>query len=612
MISYRSLNRLFALALLVGTTSAVAVEAPARPNILWLVSEDNSPLIGAYGDPLARTPAIDALAGRGIRYTRAYANAPVCAPARATLISGVLASSTGTHHMRSSYEVPAGKVPFFTSYLREAGYFTYNHGKTDYNRLDRWGDWDNHQNNQWREAAGKPFFGMYNFMESHESRVHREFDPDTDPAAVTLPPYHPDIPDVRRDWAKYYDQIAKMDTAVGEVIQQLESDQLIDDTIIFYFADHGGVLPRSKRFLYQSGTHVPLVVAIPPKWQHLAPDGEAGQVDNRLVSFIDFAPTVLSLAGIRPPDHMQGTPFLGEYAGPEPEAAVLFRGRMDERTDMSRAIVTRDHLYIRNYYPDIPRGRYLEFSYKAKAMQAWHAESEAERLNPVQSRFFEPKAAEELYDLNNDPHQILNLAADPSHTETLAKMRTLYREKILESRDAGFLPEPEVLRRAGIHETTIYELACDESLYPLSDYMDAAALSATAGPKDIPALTAALDSVDSGIRYWALVALRRIGVPEKSQEKILHMMLTDPAPINRVTAANILGNRGDAEALHVLVQYLDSDSAALQLAAAEALADAGPKARRVQYFIHREAGKSGNPGRVFERASAQLKAAQPQ
>ena len=324
-----------------------------RPNILWITSEDNSPLLGCYGDTFATTPRLDKLAAEGVLYENAFANAPVCAPARCTIITGMYACSLGTHHMRSRYAIPSW-VKAYPRYLRKAGYYCTNRSKTDNNIA--WNDkapWNacSKRAGYGKRKPGQPFFSFVNITVSHESSIHRkQAKTRHDTAKVPLPPYHPDTPDIRHDWAQYYDKVEDMDGRVGRILDKLEADGLADDTIVFYYADHGGVLCRSKRFLYDTGTRVPMIVRFPKNYRHLAP-GKPGTRTDRIVSFVGLAPTLLSLAGIKVPDHMQGEAFLGAQARPERDYAYLFRGRMDERYDMARAIRDKKYKYIRNYMP---------------------------------------------------------------------------------------------------------------------------------------------------------------------------------------------------------------------------------------------------------------------
>ncbi|MGC9327546.1 MAG: sulfatase family protein, partial [Candidatus Hinthialibacter sp.] len=329
-------------------------ETQKKPNILWITSEDNGPQLGCYGDAYADTPNIDGIAAKGVIYRNAWSTAPVCAPARTTIISGVYPPCTGSEHMRSMTQLPEF-MKMYPCYLREAGYYCTNNSKEDYN-LEKTGRvWDESSNKaHWRNRKpGQPFFAIFNFTTTHESQIRkRPHEWIHDPDKVRVPAYHPDTPEVRKDWAQYYDKITEMDAQVGKVLQELEEDGLAEDTIIFYYGDHGAGMPRSKRWPYNSGLRVPMVVHIPDRFKHLMPeDYQKGGESDRLVGFIDLAPTVLSLVGIKPPDYMQGHAFLGRFTAPKPEFFFGFRGRMDERYDMVRTVGDGRYVYLRHYMP---------------------------------------------------------------------------------------------------------------------------------------------------------------------------------------------------------------------------------------------------------------------
>ncbi|MFG0262456.1 MAG: sulfatase [Novipirellula sp. JB048] len=296
-----------------------AVEPP-QPNLLWITSEDNGPQLGCYGDTYAVTPHLDALAARSLRFRHCWSNAPVCAPARTTIIAGMHATSLGAHHMRSGVRLPADMNPY-PQVLREAGYYCTNHTKTDYNFANDRVVWDKGKGRSpWRQrpSDATPFMSVINITISHESQIRKR--PHTlvhDPAKAPLPKYHPDTPEVRHDWAQYYDKMTEMDKRVGQILRDLDEDGLSDSTIVFYYGDHGSGMPRSKRWPFDSGLRVPLIVHVPERFRELAPaDYTPGGESDQLVSFVDRAPTVISLAGVRPPANMQGVAFAGEHSGP--------------------------------------------------------------------------------------------------------------------------------------------------------------------------------------------------------------------------------------------------------------------------------------------------------
>lgn len=529
------------------------------PNILWITSEDNGPQLGCYGDTYATTPHIDKLAARGLRYLNAWSTAPVCAPARTTLITGVYPPSTGSQHMRSDVAPPAW-LKMFPQYLREAGYHASNNSKEDYNLQKPGKVWDDSSPRaHWRaRKPGQPFFAVFNFTETHESQIRkRPHTPVHDPAKVPIPPFHPDTPEVRQDWAQYYDKLTEMDARVGQILQQLAEDGLDGDTVIFYYGDHGPGMPRGKRWLYNTGLRVPLVVVIPEKFRHLAPDDYLpGGATGRLVGFIDFAPTVLNLAGLPIPKFMQGRPFLGPDANARSQYLFGFRDRMDCRYDFSRAVRDAKYQYIRNYRADLPWGQHVSYMFETPTTQVWKKLHDAGKLNPVQDLFWQAKPPEELYDLEADPDEIHNLAADPSHVGTLGRLRSTLRGHLTSTRDLGFLPEMEMHRRAdGIPPA---DLGADRARYPLEEILAMAeAASDPATPRRAEVLAAGLRHRDPAARYWAIQgwlttpAAAATGAAEK-----IRPLLADPAPCVQIAAAQFLGLHGQPDDLEPAVETL--------------------------------------------------------
>ncbi|MBV6654460.1 MAG: sulfatase, partial [Mameliella sp.] len=418
-------------------------EPPQQPNILWIVSEDNSPILGCYGDSFATTPNIDQLSGDAMTFDHAFASAPVCAPSRFTIITGTYASAMGTAGMRSTYPIDE-QIQFFPNYLKEAGYYCSNRSKKDYNTIDQPQTWhasskDAHYKDR---KKGQPFFHVHNIFISHESQVHNKKEPLVhDPAAVSLPPYHPDTDTIRRDWAQYYDRVMQMDEEAGQVLTQLKEDGLYEETIIFYYSDHGGALPRGKRFLYESGTHIPLIVRVPKKYQHLFPGYQTGERTNQMVSFVDFGPTALSLAGIDPPEHMQGKAFLGAFAEAPNQAVYNFKERMDATLDLGRSVRTPEYRYIRNLMPYRPNGQHVNYQWRAASQRSWEEACRNNRCNPVQNRFWQPKASEELYLISDDPHNIKNLAQNADYEATKNSLSQMLDDWMIETRDLGIIPE---------------------------------------------------------------------------------------------------------------------------------------------------------------------------
>ena len=523
------------------------IHATELPNILWLTSEDNGPHLGCYGDKYADTPNLDGLAAKGMIYTRAISNAPVCAPARTTIISGMYPTSTGAEHMRSMTQLPKG-FKMYPVYLRELGYYCTNNSKEDYNLAKDGEVWnEGGRKATWTNRPNKdqPFFAIHNFTVSHESQIRkRPHQQIHDPSKVRVPAYHPDTPEVRQDWAQYYDKLTEMDKMVGEKLKLLKEQRLADNTIIFYFGDHGSGMPRSKRWPYFSGINVPLIIHVPEKWKHLASSDYkvGGKSDNR-VGFVDLAPTLLSIAGKKTPVHMQGHAFMGKHQTSNQEYGYGFRGRMDERYDMVRSVVGENFIYIRNYMPHKPYGQHVSYMFQTPTTQVWKKMFEDGKLNQAQSHFWKTKPAEELYDLQKDPDEVMNLAKSSEHAAVLKKMRSAHLSHIRKIRDIGFLPEGEIHSRA--KGSTPYEIARDSKKYPFEKILAAAELATSLKKKDLPKIAHLLTDNDSAVRYWGAIGLlthKKSGT--KAFAKELVNALNDKSPYVRATAAEALGRYG--------------------------------------------------------------------
>ncbi len=438
---------LFFWATFITCAAGIARSQEARPNILWITSEDHGIELGCYGDSRATTPNIDALASRGLRYRFVWSCAPVCAPSRTTLITGKLASSLGAEHMRSMVTLPAD-VHLLPRYLRDAGYYCSNRAKEDYNVAEKDGNpaWHVSGNKaHWRQrAAGQPFFAVFNSNRSHESSIRAvKGSPNHSPELMRVPAYHPDTPEVRRDWAIYYDTVTQADKEAGRVLSQLEADGLSDSTIVFYFSDHGSGMPRHKRWAGNSGLRVPLVVYIPERFKHLRPsDYQAGGESNRLISFIDFAPTVLSLANVTIPDLMDGNAFLGKDIPQSSHVVFGFRGRMDERTDFVRSISNGRYVYLRNFLTHVSPAQHVAYQFETPTTQVWKQLFDQGKCNPTQSAFWTtPRPAEELYDLTRDPDETHNVIDDPEHQAILFALKGTLMARYEDHIDWGVIPE---------------------------------------------------------------------------------------------------------------------------------------------------------------------------
>ncbi|MHC4087599.1 MAG: sulfatase-like hydrolase/transferase [Planctomycetota bacterium] len=567
--------------------------SPDMPNILWITCEDINPYLGCYGDTYTITPNLDKFAAEGLLYTNAYATAPVCAPARSCLVTGVYATSLGTQHLRSDVKLPK-QVKCFPQYLRSAGYYCSNNYKKDYNFTDI-NVWDESSKTaHWRKRKpGQPFFSVFNFTSTHQGQINgsdaefftkyrSKLKPEElhDPAKVPLPPYYPDTPIVRKIWTRYYDLITFMDKQVGDVLGQLEDDGLTDNTIVFFFADHGLGVPRHKRTLYDSGLHVPLIIRFPARYQNLAPL-KAGRKIDRLVSFVDFAPTVLSLVGLPKPSYMQGRAFLGGRAGQPREYVFGAASRVDEVYELSRCVRDKRYKYIRNYMPHLPYVQPSEYPDRADIMKELRRVVKEGALTDTQKLFWQPvKPLEELYDTQADPHEINNLADSAQHRRILERMRKVHRKWMTETRDTGLLPEGQMHILA--EGSTPYEIAQPSTKkYCLSCVLLAADMVGKS-PEALPKMLELLNVPQPAVRYWAVVAISALGDEAKSASDELIKALADEDPVVRFAAAGALCKLDLCEnALSVLAKGLKDRRETVVLHAAREIQSIGTKARPI-------------------------------
>ncbi len=568
------LLRATALGLAVGGV-AVAASGPrdaarasrARPNIVWFISDDLSPYLGAYGDPVARTPTIDRLAAQGIRFDTAYSDAPVCAPSRFALITGLYSATAGpAHHMRATAKIPSF-VRAWPELLRRAGYYTVNNVKTDYNAaVDLAATWDDASPHaHWRNRpAGAPFFAQFTTLTTHEASVFSQTPGQTKPEDVEIPAFCPDTPVTRTDKAQYYDRIAQMDGELAQRLAELEADGLAEDTIVFYFSDNGGVLPDSKRFANERGLRVPLVVRIPAKWSRLAPASPGSAIDTP-VNFVDLPPTVLALAGVRAPRYMQGSSLL-RRSPKKRSYAYGQRSRMDERYDLQRAVRDERYLYVRNYMPHRPYGQHVAFMWRQKGYQEWERRHLDGTLTPAQEAFWKEKPSEELYDLRTDPDQLYNLFADRGHTKILRRLRRALDAHMLAINDNGFIPEGSPLEG--------YEQSRARKAYPLRRVMRVAQTAIARDAANLETLIDATRDRNEVMRYWAvqgIVMLNAAGEP--AAPALRERLASDPSVHVRVAAAEGLAQLGDTElTVAFLAETLDThDDPRVRLLALNAL-----------------------------------------
>jgi N-sulfoglucosamine sulfohydrolase len=574
------------------------------PNILWITVEDISPYLGCYGDPNAITPNLDRLASEGVIYTNAFANAPVCAPARSTIITGMYPPALGTQHMRSTNDIPEF-IRLYPGYLRDAGYYCSNNNKKDYNLVEKAEEWNESSNKaHWRNRKpGQPFFAIFNIGVCHESCIHQT-DPNLvhDPSKMVLPPYHPDLPEIRHDWAQFYDRITRMDTLAGKLLEELDKSGLADSTIVIFYGDHGGILGRSKRFMYETGLRVPLIVRVPEAYKHLMP-GPGGSSVDRMVSFIDLAPTLMNIAGIPIPDYMQGRPFMGPDMPAGSPYVYTFRDRMDERYDFCRGTFSQNFHYILNYMPHRIYAQHIDYLWKAPSMRVWEKAYMAGECSEAQSRFFRPKPCEELYDRHADPWEVRNLAADPAYGEILKKLRQATLDWQLSIRDSGFIPEG-LMRRIS-KDRTIYSYVQSEE-YPIEKIQELAFIAIQGDPENIPALKSVFEHPDPVMRYWAAMGAVILGDKAFDLIPSLETALRDEVPEVRIVAAEALYGLGKAgPALATLEDVLQNKTPETVLMTINILQSLGYKALaalKVDLLKVRETNKNDYVQRAVDYA----------
>ncbi len=584
-----------------------------RPNILWITAEDMSSTLGAYGDEYATTPHLDAFAKESVRYTNAFAAAPVCSPSRSTLITGMWASSTGTSQMRSAHHLPE-EVKGFPTYLQEAGYFTSNAVKTDYNTADidrlikdSWTAISPEAH--WRDGKRKddqPFFSVFNQMLSHQSRTavwpYEAFQEHVqsnlsateihDPDKAPVPPYYPDTETVRKTVARYYDCVTAMDQQVGRILSELKDDGLAENTIVFFYSDHGSGMPRHKRLLHDSGMKVPLMIRFPEKYQHLAP-AKPGETLDRLVTFVDFPKTVLSLAGLTPPDYMQGEVFLGEETEEPADYVYGFRDRVDEVFDCARSVRSKDYLYIRNYLPHLSWNQPSVFSDLAEIRReiTRYARENADTLTVAQLGYAGPrKAFEEFYDVSTDPDNINNLTLGeltPEQQAALAAHRAELKRKRMEILDVGILPESIMTDYIEEEGAPIRDIAVGKTNHrpDLETIWAAADLVGFGTREELLELTG---SGDDAVRFWGVIGLRYAFPEDENLLEELYDLMDDISPAVRIEMAHWMADASEtyrADALKVLLAELDNPHWWTALRACRSIELLGEKAGSLTLFM---------------------------
>jgi len=538
-----------------------------RPNIVWITTEDNSACWYRLYNPEhgAPMPTIEKLASHGIVFNNAYSNAPVCSAARSTIISGVYGPRTGAHFHRPQVKVQLPKgLKLFPAYLREAGYYTTNNSKQDYN-YDKdavKGIWNESSKKATyrKRKKGQPFFHVQNFTSTHESRLFPDFPKGKkfikDPKDVNLFPYHPDTPKMREKYAQYLTLNNSTDAQIGKIVKQLEDDGLLDDTFIFHYGDHGGVLPGGKGYAHNDGLQVAMVVYVPKNFQHLAPAKNGSRVDG-FVQFVDLSATVLNLAGIDIPEQIDGKPFLGKGVTLEElnkrDTAIGYADRFDEKYDHVRFMRKGKYTYWRNYQPFNFDGLHNFYRYKQEAFREWRDLARAGKLNDVQSAFFKARAPEQLFDIEKDPHEVNNLAKDPAYENILVEMRKAMKARVRELPDVSFLPETAL---SGCNGDVVTLLKSNKQ--QIAKLATIADLQLTPYPEAKAQIKLALDSEDPMARYWGLIVCSSFGETASSfYGKAKEMAEKDPNRLVRTRAVEFLGLTGAADPQPLMMKVLE-------------------------------------------------------
>ena len=541
---------IFAAVLTVSPWFAEQSHAADRPNVVWIVSEDNSHhYLKHFFESGAPTPNIEAMAAHGLTFDHAFSNAPVCSVARSTLATGCLGPRIGTqfHRKHTIATLPQG-LRMFSELLRDAGYYTSNNSKTDYNATPSKEAWDESSRTaSWRKrrSPNQPFFHMESHAQSHESSLHfsqevfENEETTTDPESVKLADYFPNTAKFRYTHARYHDRMAVIDEIVGSTISKLKEDGLLEDTFVFYFGDHGGVLPRGKGYIYESGLHVPLVVRVPDKWQHLI-DRKNGSRAPGFVSFIDFGPTVLNLAEVKVPEQMDGIPFLGKgITAVEVDArdeCYGYADRFDEKYEFIRSLRKGKYQYIRYFQPFLPDGLQNNYRYRMLAFTEWRDLYKDGKLTGSQLQFFRSKPVEQLFDTEADPHEINNLASDPRYANVLKDLRTRLATQMRALPDLSFYPESKLVSVMG--DPVGFGQKHKAEIAQMADIHDLAFLPFSAAEAR---LIAALESDNVWLRYSAAMTCSEIGAEATSLAEKVIPLIHDNSLVVRIRAAEFLG-----------------------------------------------------------------------
>ena len=564
-------------------------KAPDRPHIVFLVYDDCTRMLNAYGDPNAQTPTIDKLAREGTTYENAFCVSPVYSSGHSAIISGLYPNTIGTQNMHSNFVWPRF-AHMYTEYLRDAGYYCVkNFQREVFSKYQERQGWDDvNLNSKWDNIKkGQPCFQLFRYVNTYTKLLNLPIDTLVHSTKnITLPPYLPDIPETRYDFTFSYNHIEHIDAEIKDIIDQLKKQGVYESSIIFLIGDNGGVFGRSKRFMYDNALRVPLIIRFPKKYQWMASTAPGGKED-RLVSLIDLAPSLYSLLDIPIPKHMQGHPFLGKQDIEPRKFIYALRDRINESIDISRTVRTKRYAYIRNYMPQRPNGQYIKYLWETKGIPACEIAFKKGELNQAQRAFWEPKAPEEFYDILKDPHEIHNLIADTAYVKEIKRLKAYYEKCELCTHDAGFIPESMLLNLTKTESA--YDIIHDP-IYPFEEIMETAEKASLGKKCDFEFLKKQLKSSEPIIRYWAMMGC--ILHPKEAvqiKDKIQAIAETDPSIEVRINAVEALHAIGETElAVQILFEIVKENNAELiRLQAFNVVNAIGPKADPIRSYAKR-------------------------
>ena len=564
------------LSFLFFSTILCTIVSAKKPNFVFLVSEDNSiHYLKHYGAKFGSMPNVEKMAAEGVTFNHAFSNAPVCSVARSTLATGILASRGGFQYHRKAElaTLPKGVLPW-SAILRDSGYFCANNRKQDYNfKSNGTKSWDESSNKaNWRNRPNKdtPFFYMQSMAQSHEGSLHfskkvmEDERTKTPVGEVDLHPYHPDTPTFRYTHARYYDRIELIDELIGGVLKKLEQDGVLEDTFVFYFGDHGGVLPRGKGYAYESGLHVPLVVRIPQNFMNLVDFQRSTRTDG-FVSFIDFGPTILKLAGVKVDKRLDGKAFMGSGISAEEvesrDETFGYADRFDEKYDFVRTYRKGKWKYIRNYQGFYPDGLQNNYRYKMLAFQEWRELYHKGELSSAQQQFFEPRPPEQLFDLSTDPHEVMDLSGSPEYRKILLELRVELQSKVKGMNDLSFYPESHMVKEALI-DPIEYGRSHSQEISRLVDVADLALLTFNEAK---PRLVEIFKDGSMWERYWACMVCSNFGASAKSLSGKLDSQLNDQNLMVRMRAIEALALTENRDPMDLLIEISNRTESPVEL-----------------------------------------------